>query len=514
MLFFYWVHRRALAPLIALILTCCAMAQPTAGPYREVRALPDGAMGERIEALLAAIAGGDADEMARFVTAHFTKAFLAQFPTEEHVSILMGVHRAHRALEFYGIRQYEESLPADPGETVQVVIAKSALTGQWRGLICEFEDKPAHRINGLMIAPARPPADLPPEPKIDDAGLKRELTAFVAKLAASEAFSGAALVARGDEILYRDAAGLASRRFEAANRTDTKFNLGSMNKMFTAVAIAQLVERGKLRYEDTIDAWVDESWLPKDVTQRIQVRHLLSHTSGLGSYFTDDFFNASRTRYRVIEDFKPLVSSDRPAFEPGAQWQYSNTGFLLLGVVIQAASGQSYYDYVQERIHRPAGMKNTGCYDMDEPVPNLAIGYTRGHGADGGWKNNLFLHSIKGGPAGGGFSTVEDLHRFARALLSGKLISAESLRTLTTAKPEIGSPNYGYGFSVRGSDDDRVVGHTGGFPGINSALDIYLDRGLIIAAMANDDEGAMQVRDRARSLLDRLEPKGKAESSR
>jgi CubicO group peptidase (beta-lactamase class C family) len=142
---------------------------------------------------------------------------------------------------------------------------------------------------------------------------------------------------------------------------------------------------------------------------------------------------------------------------------------------------------------------------MDRPVPNLAIGYSREYGPDGvEWTNNLYQHVIRGGPAGGGFSTVEDLHRFARALVGGKLVSAEMVRTLTSPKPEYGSPEYGFGFSIRGEPDDRIVGHSGGFAGISSNLDIYLDRDFVSAVMSNYSQGSQATSQKARELISRV----------
>lgn len=282
---------------------------------------------------------------------------------------------------------------------------------------------------------------------------------------------------------------------------DTKFNLGSMNKMFTAVAIAQLEERGLLSYDDVVGTHLPE-YGNVAVRDTVRIRHLLTHTSGMGNHFTREFIEASKLMYRETEDYVDLFEEDELRFEPGSDWSYSNAGFYVLGLIVEAASGQSYYDYVREHIYAPAGMANSDSYDMDIPIKNLAIGYTREtfgdtSGDDGarwmaetnGLRNNLFMHSIKGGPAGGGFSTTPDLIRFATALTGGRLVSPATLEVLTTPKPA--SPNYGYGFSVEDHGHlGRVYGHSGGFPGINGMLDIYADKGLVLAVLANVDGGA------------------------
>ena len=177
---------------------------------------------------------------------------------------------------------------------------------------------------------------------------------------------------------------------------------------------------------------------------------------------------------------------------------------LLAGVVVEKASGTDYHRYIRENVTGPAGMINTDCYEMDEPVPNLAIGYSHDMSRTMGWTNNLFKHVVKGGPAGGGFSTVEDLLRFDQALRSHKLLNAEYTAMIMTAKPELNSTRYGFGFGIRGEPGNRIVGHGGGFSGINSNLDMFLDTGYTSAVMANQDGAASRVAERIRKLLGKM----------
>jgi CubicO group peptidase (beta-lactamase class C family) len=332
-----------------------------------------------------------------------------------------------------------------------------------------------------------------------------ELKAFVERLADADAFSGTVLLARDGEMLFKGAYGLASKRFMVPNRIDTKFNLGSMNKMFTGVAIAQLVQKGELSLDDPLSEFLSEDWLPLAITERIKIKHLLTHTSGLGSYFNDKFAESSRLLFRELDDYKSLVAEDTLAFEPGTDRRYSNTGMFLLGVVIEKVTGQSYFDYVRESIYEPAGMTNTGCYEMDKPVPNLAIGYSKeGSGDEPEWTNNIFKHVVKGGPAGGGFSTVEDLLKFDVALRSHRLLDPEYTEMVWTGKPELNSPDYGFGFGVSGTPENRIVGHAGGFPGINSNLSMFLDTGFTSVVMSNYDMGAHPIASKIEELLGRM----------
>lgn len=330
--------------------------------------------------------------------------------------------------------------------------------------------------------------------------LVQQTDEFVTELCAEGKFSGAVLIAKGEQVLFEKVCGEASKRFHVPNNIDTKFNLGSMNKMFTSVAILQLMEKGDLQLGETIDKYVDESWLPKKLTQEITIHHLLSHTSGLGSYFNNTYWNSSREQFRKVDDYKPLVRDDEPSFTAGERFQYSNTGMLLLGVIIEEVSKQDYFEYIGENIYEPAGMTDTDSYEMDQPVENLAIGYAPSRANDFGWENNLYKHVIKGGPAGGGFSTVRDLHKFSLALIGEKLVSKTLLELLWKTH----TSRYGYGFSIRSESAGKVVGHGGGFPGINSNLDIFLDSNYIVIVMSNYSSAASPVVNEIRQFIENL----------
>jgi len=327
-----------------------------------------------------------------------------------------------------------------------------------------------------------------------------KLDAYMHELASKDEFSGTLLLAKGEEVLYSGAFGLASKRFNVHNNKDTKFNLGSMNKMFTSVAIMQLVEKGKLSLSDKLGKHLDDTWLPKSISDQIEIQHLLSHSSGLGSYFNRDFITSARERFRSLDDFKKLIQNEKLKFKPGERFSYSNTGMLLLGVVIESVTKQSYFDYIQQNIYDRVGMTNTGSFDMDHPIPNLAIGYMQNKNQTG-WKNNLFMHVIKGGPAGGGFSTIADLHKFALALTQYKLLNKQNTELLYSSKPQFNSSTYGYGFRVKGEENDRIVGHDGAFPGIDANLDIHLDKGYITVVLANYGRSAKPVINKMNELL-------------
>ncbi len=480
--------------ILGLIAIPWAQAQQAAPDYRDSKALPQGSQGAHIQALIAAINAGKPDRVRAFIEKDCTEKFRKAFPLEAHVGEFANFLGNTGGVDFFGIRTYTPPRP----ETV-VIVKDREMGGYW-GLNLRFGPAPDSFVDGLGFSPARPPLDLN-EPPLTEKQAIEEIRVLVDKLAAKGRLSGTVLVAKGPDILYTKAAGEASKAYHVPNNIDTKFNLGSMNKMFTATAAARLVEKGKLSFDDPIGKYVDETWLPKDVTSRITLRHLLTHTSGLGSYFNETYVRSSRDLFRKLDDYKPLIRDDRPAFTPGTKFQYSNTGMFLAGVVIEKAAGEDYFDHIRQAIYGPAGMTNTDCFEMDYPVENLAIGYSPDPKSPYKWRNNLYKHVIKGGPAGGGFSTVKDLHKFALALVSGKLVSKAMLDTMWA---DFIGAGYGYGFGIRQGGADKIVGHSGGFDGINSELNIHLKSGYIVAVMSNYDNGASPLTTRINLILGRV----------
>jgi CubicO group peptidase (beta-lactamase class C family) len=344
--------------------------------------------------------------------------------------------------------------------------------------------------------PAVSPAASAIRPAADDAAFSRELSAYLEQASAGDAFSGAVLVAKNGQPIFKQAYGMANKSNNTLNNLDTKFDLGSMNKMFTAVAIAQLVERGKLSFTDTIAKLLPD-YPNKAVAEKVTVHQLLTHTSGMGSYFNRKF-QANQNNLKTVADYLPLFVDEPLAFEPGAKWQYSNSGFVVLGLIIEKLSGQSYYDYVKEHIFKPAGMVNTDSYESDKDTPNLAIGYMN-MGENGGpdpsapRRPNVPMRAYKGSPAGGGYSTVDDMLKFSVALQNHKLLSQEYTDIVTSGKVDMGRPGmrYAYGFGEEMSNGRRLIGHNGGGPGTGVNVDIFTESGYTAVILGNYDPPAM-----------------------
>jgi CubicO group peptidase (beta-lactamase class C family) len=230
-----------------------------------------------------------------------------------------------------------------------------------------------------------------------------------------------------------------------------------MNKMFTAVAVAQLANAGKLGFFDALGKFLPD--YPSAATRQVTIHQLLTHTGGTGDIFGPEFTWANRDKINTLEDFVRLYGKRDPEFEPGSRWRYSNYGYVLLDLVVEKVSVESYSDYFREHIFTPAGMNST--------------------------------------TAGGGYSTVEDLLGFANALLNHKLLDADYTQLVTTGKVDTGrGDRYAYGFVDRVQQGVRWFGHEGGIPGANGYLRVYPESGYVVAVLANlDPPAATEVAD-------------------
>ena len=472
--------------LVAVLVTAHGFASTAAAQASTPRSASESALRDLIRVMNI----GNRDSLARFVGERFVTSGPGGVPVAERVGRLQRLHSIFGDLT---LRTVDSVAPSRASG-----IAQSNRTEAWRRFGVILDTAPPNRILRVGIWPAGAP-DAPTR-RLSDAEVVEQLRAYMERLARRDVFSGTVLLAKGGKPLFSGAYGEANKDFGVKNTVDTKFNLGSMNKMFTSVAVMQLVEAGKVSLDDTLGKFLPAGAMRADVLSKVRVKHLLTHTSGLGSYFSPRWDSLSRAMFRSVDDWMPLVKDETLAFEPGARWSYSNTGMLLLGKVIESASGKDYFDYVRERIFKPAGMTSTDSYELDRVTKNLAVGYEREDEPDGPqYRNNIFQHVIRGGPAGGGYSTVGDLTRFGVALQEGRLISRDGARLLTTPKPELSSPEYGFGFSI--DEGGRIVGHSGGFPGISAQLDIYLVDGYTMAVMANYGGAAQPVIEKGRTLL-------------
>ncbi len=368
-------------------------------------------------------------------------------------------------------------------------LVKERDSDQFGRFTIEVEAQEPHRIAKLSIRAIPTPAEFS-LPRMSEAELLTALRAKLDKDAADGRFSGAVLVAKNGKVLFSGAYGLADREKKAPNTIDTRFRIGSMNKMFTAVSILQLVQAGKIKLTDPLGTYITD-YPNRDVATKVTIHHLLTHTGGTGDIFGPEF-DKHRLELRTLNDYVALYGKRGSAFEPGASWDYSNYGMVLLGVVIERVTGKSYYDYVAEHVFKPAGMTLSGSEPESESVPGRSIGYMRPQ-HEGDWTPNTDTLPYRGSSAGGGYSTVGDLLKFADALMGHRLLNATYTDLLITGKVDAGGGRkYAYGFQDERKDGVGAVGHGGGAPGMNGDLKIYPRSGYVVAVLANLDPPAAQ----------------------
>jgi CubicO group peptidase (beta-lactamase class C family) len=293
------------------------------------------------------------------------------------------------------------------------------------------------------------------------------------------------LVTRHGRTVFEGAYGRADRERSLPNTLLTQFRAGSMYKMLTAVAVLQLVQEGKLRLDAPFGTYIPD-YPNAEMASKVTIHHLLTHTGGTGDIF-GPAFRANRTALRNIEDYLRLYGSRSLQFTPGARHVYSNYGFMLLGAVVERASGMRYDDHIAARVLGPAGMTATGTAPEDAPAPARSVGYTR-ETPGGPWVSNASTLPYRGTPAGGGYSTVGDFARFAAAVREHRLLDATHTALLTSGKVQVGTAfKYAYGFIDRVVGGRRFVGHGGGAPGMSGELVFEPNGGYVIVILSNFD---------------------------
>ena len=312
----------------------------------------------------------------------------------------------------------------------------------------------------------------------------------------SDQFSGNVLIAKDGDVIYSKSFGMADKDLNIPNREETKFNIGSIGKFFTSIAILQLAEAGKLDLTDSIDKYLPD--FPKDKSKKITIHQLLLHTSGLSNYMTHSDYANNKHLYRAIDDVLPLIKEETLEFEPGERFGYSNSGYIVLGAIIEQVSGKKYAAYVQENICQPAEMKDTGLFYKEQIVENRAIGYVRD---DSG---SMITNALLEPPAfsdGGAYSTVMDLLKFDLALQNNTLLSEEYNQLWFT--PQDGPFSYGPAFipADRSFCGKEIYGGMGGAPGVSASFNHILGDNYTIIILSNYDEIALRLFPRIESTL-------------
>ena len=432
---------------------------------------------------------GNDDEARRFFTEHMAPSALAEAGVDERLE------RRRSTLE-----RTQGLTPLEVVDDEPAALSVRCRAGNGDDVIAVFSAEPASpfRLRGVRLE-ARPgggregPPPPPPGPPLDDASAVKGMRAHLDTRAAAGEFSGVALLARGKTTLMNSAWGQADRPRGTANTTTTRFNLGSIGKMFTRTAIAQLAERGKLSLDDPLSKYLPDFPHADSIT----IAMLCAHRSGVGDIFGASYDAMDKAKLRHNRDYLALIRDQPLWFAPGTSQRYSNGGYVLLGEVIAKVSGEDYYDYLTKHLFGPSGMTATGYPIEGDGTPRIARGYTRTGAAAGAEADNVTTRPARGSAAGGGYSTAADLLIFDRALFAAKLCSP-GWAAWVAGGPRPG-PN------VETPPGPVGAAFAGGAPGIASEWQHEGDVTLIVLTN-RDPETTKPVLEPLRAIVRRMNP--------
>ena len=433
---------------------------------------------------LAAVNSGDRAAIAAYCKQHEPEA------GGDHVEMLLGIHAKFGGFDLQRLQHVEAA------EITAILRARKG--GEELRFWLQVEEGDPPVVSGANLGPLNREEAQPKAQRVSFEEAVRLVDAHAAAEAAADRFSGALLIARGGNVVLEKAWGFADRESRVSNHVETRFRIGSMNKMFTAVATLQLVERRQIELGGFLGNYLTD-YPNREVAGTVTIRHLLTHTGGTGDIFGPQF-DQHRLQLRTHADYVKLYGERPLRFWPGSRWAYSNYGFVLLGAVIERVSGQSYYDFVRKNVYARAGMARTGSEPESTQVEGLSKGYLR---KENTWASNAGTLPWRGTAAGGGYSTVGDLFRFGKALQEGGLIGRGLLDETVSIQAKAPGPGMGcgYGFIVETGPPPRF-GHGGGAPGMNGELFIYPLNGILVAALSNFDPPAAS--NVARYFADRM----------
>ncbi|HEX4956438.1 MAG TPA: serine hydrolase domain-containing protein [Thermoanaerobaculia bacterium] len=472
-------HRRRAGAAAILLIAAGSIARAAA----ENQTAPSPALEEVGARLVAAINADDEASRRALLPQVFSEATLEAVGTERLLRFVAGLRQQLGRITLHHSEVAEHGRGADLRRVLHVFVRQEA-DGRFKDLQARLDPAPPHAIKEVVfLAEVAEPVYLP-NGDITAAETLAWLDRYVTRLVEAEGLSGSLLVARGDEALFERSFG-----FEDAGRTrpvvaGSRFAIASGGKMFTALAVARLVAAGKLSWDAPIAPLLPEL-PPSPHLAACRLRHLLSHTSGIREYWTEEF-HALPSPPRTLREYLPHVLKVGTAFAPGEGFAYSNSNFILLGLILERVSGEDYFAHVAHQVFEPAGMRATLARQIEgpgvaEPLAREGAGWRRIEREPGG-----------GSSAGGALSTPRDLLRFARALRQATLVPGELLRTLTSS--QIGDhareEDYGFGFQLFEAGGARSWGHGGQAPGAGFLFRYFPDRDLTVVACTNQDNGA------------------------
>lgn len=473
--------------MIALLSLAALAAAPA------VRADPPAAPAPRLGELVATLGSGDQRQFAAYFERRFAPASLAESPAEE---------RADRMARLYADTHgftVEQIVASGAGREVARVRAR--LTGMpycltvagaaGSAAIMDFSavNLPSEEGGASATPPAREVA--------------ARMGAFMDRIARGDEFSGVILITRNGRPVLRRAYGRASQAYPAPITFATRFNVASIGKSLTGVAIGQLVDAGRLRLDQRVGEILPD-YPDAAVRDRVTVRQLLNHSAGLGDssdYVNNPLWPARRSRLRSLQAYIPLIQGQSLATDPGTHYAYSNVGYVILGLIVERIAGQSFYDYVHDNIFARAGMRSSFYHELDAQDPNVATPLT--NFVDLGENDYRFRLgprrdaspqlAMRGGSQGGAFVTADDLMAFLTAALDARLTTPETARRMTTSQGfgRRADIMTGLGFEIVSHNGHHMIGHTGGDIGVSAFFYRFVEDGYAVVVLSNYDARAV-----------------------
>jgi D-alanyl-D-alanine carboxypeptidase len=435
---------------------------------------------ERFDAYLHAFNSGDRLTLASFHAQHLTAHSQTVMSVDEELML-------QKQMGGFEVLEFNDSRPRVASGWVRARDSDALMAFEF-----QMEAVEPFRISHRRFQWGTPPKHYFPR-RLPEAAAIRAIRADLERRARDDKFSGAVLVSRDGKVLLRQAHGLADRERGLSNEIDTRFRIASVTKMFTAVAVLQLVQGGKVRLDDPIGKWVPE--VAGKPMAPVTIHQLLTHTSGAGDIFGPEY-TQRHLQLRTHSDYIRLFAGQRLRFPPGTRHQYSNLGYLLLGRMIETASGSSYHDLVRTKVFGPAGMTRTGTEPEEAQIERARI-YERPLGMHR-YVPAAYVLDYRATSAGHAYSTVDDLARFLRALRANNLLDDEHTQLMLAPHQKIWEGyDYGYGMMFNSYEwTGNWAGHSGGYPGMDAQLWFSPETGYLVAVLCNiDPPAAAQVSD-------------------
>lgn len=453
--------------------------------------------------LISSFNKGDTLSIENFIRESHHAKVLEQVPINQLVYRLSSVYYQYGPLEAVVYKRLSK--------TTAIVWTRGKISRAWVGIQLFFTENPPHKITAIGIDRGQsPPGEELLENAVSYADFRNKLSRHLKTISETAFFSGSVAVSKNGKSLFNSTVGFMDKENKILNSNKTHFLIASTSKMFVAVAIMQLKEKGLLSTSDVISKFIPE--YPKTLADSVTIHRLLTHTSGIELDEVPEF-NKGAASAKSIKDLIDLQIEYIPKVPelenyrlPG-EFNYTNEGYALLARIVEVISGMNYWDYVEKNIFRPAGMKNT--LPLHKATGKIAKGYTNRNPSNGKYISAIPVERVLTGesiahPAGDIVSTSDDLLLFAKSISRGKLISQASFKEMATGYiNEAEEISYGYGVRIQSTIAGICIGHAGDKLGFNCRLDIYPNSGVAVAVLANQDQTAKNMADYIREILPR-----------